>query len=94
MKNFRNMAAAAMMIVTVTLSTFAADGILVAGKDGILISDKSAKTTKKSYKLQPCTQNSGILVAGFTGILVAGFTGILVAGASQTPVNCGILISD
>lgn len=62
---------------------------------GILLSDGLTKNDS-----QPCTQttkdsdkvDNGILVT-FTGILVT-FTGILVTVKDETPVNCGILLSD
>ena len=87
MKNLRNLLAVItlMAVLMVTAST---------AKAGIMLSDL------QSGDPQPCTQttgdstNWGILVTGLTGILVTGFTGILVTGAADTPVNCGIMLSD
>ena len=94
MKNIKNMIAAAMMTaVLLAGTTFADDGIIVAGFAG----------GSQNQCQQNASDNGGIIVAGFTGIIVAGFTGIIVAGLgsgndtnrNQT-VSCrdGILLSD
>lgn len=90
MKTFKNFfAVIAITAVLGVSSTFAGDGILVAGFDGEP-EDPCVAETKAAY-------NEGILVAGITGILVAGFTGILVAGVSGdsdgSQDTCGILVA-
>lgn len=90
MKNLRNMFAAILLVTVMSVTTtFAGDGILVAGFAG---DDNPCVEEVKA------TTNSGILVAGFTGILVAGFTGILVAGfngeeSAEGNDTCGILVA-
>ena len=93
MKNLKNMLAAITLTAVLMLGATSANA-------GILLSDLAGTVNQN-----PCTEqttkvdggiaiNDGIIVAGFTGIIVAGFTGIIVAGAADTPVNCGILMSD
>jgi hypothetical protein len=88
MKNLKNLLAAVTLMAVLMISATTANA-------GLLVSDFSG-----GGDTQSCTEtnggktNWGILVTGFTGILVTGFTGILVTGATDTPVNCGILMSD
>ncbi len=86
MKNLRNLMAGFILAITLMIGAGTANA-------GILLSDL------RGNEPQPCTEmknsekvDSGILVT-FTGILVT-FTGILVTVADDTPVNCGILLSD
>ncbi|MCC6328080.1 MAG: hypothetical protein IT174_06170 [Acidobacteria bacterium] len=98
MKNIKNIVAAFLIVTFLSVSTFAGDGILVTGRDGILVTGVAAEPT-------PCTASAvdgilvtgrdGILVTGFAGILVTGFTGILVTGLTGTSTcRGGLLISD
>ena len=87
MKNLRNLMMGFVLAATLMIGTGTANA-------GILLSDLRGNDP------QPCTEtksdsvkvDNGILVT-FTGILVT-FTGILVTVMDETPVNCGILLSD
>lgn len=101
MKSIKNLIAAITLASFLSISTFAADGILVGGRDGILVGGKSGRPTKSNACTSGGKINAGILVGGFTGILVGGFTGILVGGftgilvggaTGSTNTNCGILV--
>lgn len=98
MKNMRNIVAAIVMVTVLSVSTFA-EGIVVAGKDGIVVAGR-AEQRQKTSSCSGTTRESGIvvaggiLVAGLTGIVVAGFTGIVVAGSADTGnTNCGIVVA-
>lgn len=75
-------------MVLMVSTAFAGDGILVAGRDGILISDKGTCSQNAKDGIIIGDFSDGILVAGLTGILVAGFTGILV-GDKTNPCTTG-----
>ncbi|MFN6964923.1 MAG: hypothetical protein ACK4S4_14310 [Pyrinomonadaceae bacterium] len=99
MKNVRNfLAATVLSSILLVGSTFAGDGIIVAG----LTDDASGNACTVNEKVDNgiiVAGATGIIVAGFTGIIVAGFTGIIVAGAADSDTDCtkvdnGILISD
>jgi len=82
MKNLRN------LLATVTLTAVLMISVSTA-KAGILLSDL------KNGDSQPCTStkvDNGILVT-LSGILVT-LTGILVTVSDDTPVDCGILMTD
>lgn len=96
MKNIKNIVAAFVMVAVLNVSSAFA-GILVAGKDGILVAGKETKGTVCSSEVKVgnlLTSLMGILVAGKTGILVAGRDGILVAGKGCEQTRGGLLISD
>ena len=66
-----------------------------SAKTGLLVSDLT------NNNAQPCSEtkidsklNWGIVITGFTGIVITGFTGIVITGAIDSPVDCGILMSD
>jgi hypothetical protein len=88
MKNLKNLMAAVTLIAVLMIGATSANA-------GLLVSDFSG-----GDDTQPCTATNndktdwGIIVTGFTGIIVTGFTGIIVTGAADSPVDCGILMSD
>ena len=85
MKTIKHILTAIVLTAVLSIGTYAGDGILVVGREA---NDPATSRTQTT-----CTENSGILVVGFTGILVVGFTGILVVGVSQVPTtDCGILV--
>jgi hypothetical protein len=96
MKALRKTLATAMLIATILVgSTFAGDGIIIAGlaeKQTQPCTTTKGETTKVDNGII-VTDLDGIIIAGFTGIIIAGFTGIIIAGAKQTPVDCGIIIA-
>lgn len=59
---------------------------------GIIVTDAKGNTN------QPCTEQKGdkadwgIIITDFTGVVVWGFTGIIIVGASDTPVDCGVVV--
>lgn len=85
------------LMAMISLMTILMVGNVFAG--GLVLGDLT------SGDQQPCTTNQnekgwintdyGIIVNGITGIIVNGFTGIIVNGVTDdTPVNCGIILSD
>jgi hypothetical protein len=90
MKNLHKfITAAALSTVLMMGTTFSYGGIIVAGAK----SDEPCKETTKVDSGIIVAGATGIIVAGLTGIIVAGFTGIIVAGATETPVDCGIIVA-
>jgi hypothetical protein len=89
MKNLKNLMTGFILALALVLGVGTA-------KAGILMTDLKAETP------QPCTEtkgeatklNWGVIVQGFTGVIVQGFTGVIVQGATDTPVDCGILMTD
>jgi hypothetical protein len=88
MKNLKKLLTATTLFILLIVSASSA-------KAGLLVSDLVDNNP------QPCIETSkdskldwGIVVTGFTGIVVTGFTGIVITGAVDTPVDCGILMSD
>jgi hypothetical protein len=88
MKNLKNLltAIALMSVLMISVST---------AKAGILMSDFKASEeqicteTKKDSKT-----NWGIVITSLTGIVITSLTGIVITSAADTPVDCGILMSD
>lgn len=88
MKNLRNILATFLLVTTLMVSATSA-------KAGLLVSDLTNQNT------QICTETKedskpdwGVIVTGLTGVIVTGFTGVIVTGAVETPVDCGILMTD
>lgn len=103
MKNLKNLLAAGTLLAVMVLGTTVTNA-------GILMSDRSGNGGGTCGDNGDASLDMGIIVAGITGIIVAGRTGIIVAGRDgiivagkdgiivagkgDTPVNCGILMSD
>lgn len=88
MKNLRNLLA---MITFTVLLTIGAS----TAKAGILMSDlKGSDTPPACIEGKANKTDWGILMSDFTGIIITGFTGIIITSTSDTPVDCGILMSD
>lgn len=88
MKNLRN------LMATITLMAVLMIGASTANA-GILLTDGL-----KSDAPQPCTEKQGetktdwgIVITSFTGIVITSFTGIVITSATETPVDCGIVIT-
>jgi hypothetical protein len=88
MRKLRNILATFLLVMTLMVS-------VTSAKTGLLVSDLSDQNT------QPCIETNdnskldwGVIVTGFTGVIVTGFTGVIVTGAIETPVDCGILMTD
>jgi hypothetical protein len=88
MKNLRKLLTAVTLMAVLMISASTA-------RAGILMSDFKGNET------QPCTEtkmdsktNWGIVITSLTGIVITSFTGIVITSAVETPVDCGILMSD
>jgi hypothetical protein len=88
MKNLRNLLAVVTLAAVLMISASTA-------KAGILMSDL------KGNEPQPCTEtktdsktNWGIVITSLTGIVITSLSGIVITSAADTPVDCGILMSD
>ena len=85
------------MVATLLVSsTFAGDGIIIAGLTDRQQPQPCTTTKTETTKVDSgiiVTDLDGIIIAGLTGIIIAGFTGIIVTDVKQTPVNCGIIIA-
>ena len=96
MKALRNTLTTAVLIATLLVgTTFAGDGIIIAGLTDRQPTQQPCTASKDSSKFNSgiiVTDLGGIIIAGFTGIIIAGYTGIIIAGV-QEPVNCGIIIA-
>ena len=89
MKNLRNLIATVALLAVLMIGASAA-------KAGILMTDDLSKANPQS-----CTETKndtkidwGIVITNFTGIVITNFTGIVITNAVDTPVNCGIVITD
>lgn len=92
------------LITSITLMAVLVMGAISVNA-GILVSDRSACTTKQDGGII-LSDYTGIIVAGLTGIIVAGRDGIIVAGrdgiivAGKSSDSCqeesrgGIILSD
>jgi hypothetical protein len=82
MKNIKNTLRAATMLAVIAFgTTFANAGIIIGGL--------------QSDPVDPCTENTGIIIGGLTGIIIGGFTGIIIGGARGSDGStdpCGIII--
>lgn len=88
MKNLRNLLAAITLMVVLMVGTSSA-------KTGLLVSDLNGNNP------QPCSEKKddsktewGIIITSFTGIIITSFTGIIITDVVETPVDCGIIITD
>jgi hypothetical protein len=49
---------------------------------------------------QPCTDQKdtkmdwGVVITSITGVVITSITGVVITSAAETPVDCGILMSD
>lgn len=85
------------MIATFGLAVVMMMGVSTAnGKGGLLMADLTGGNTN-----EPCTEQKseskldwGIIITDFGGIIITDFTGIIIVAAAETPVDCGIIITD
>lgn len=70
-------------------------GSAESAKAGLLVSDLVDNNPETcTIKDSDSKLDWGIVVTGFTGIVITGFTGIVITGVADSPVDCGILMSD
>lgn len=88
MKNLKKMIATLGLAVVMMMTVSTANA-------GMIISDLTGGDTN-----QPCTEQKddktdwGMIITDFTGIIIHEFTGIIIVGATETPVDCGIIIHE
>lgn len=88
MKNLRNLLAAILLVMVLMVSTSSA-------KTGLLVSDLTDQNPQVCIETKNDTKlDWGVIVTGLTGVIVTGFTGVIVTGAADSPVDCGILMTD
>ena len=88
MKNLKNLLATITLMAVLLISAANA-------KAGILMSDLKSNDVPSCTETKDNTKaNWGIVITNFTGIVITSFTGIVITSATDTPVNCGILMSD
>jgi hypothetical protein len=88
MKNLRNLLTAVTLMVVLMIS-------VSTSKAGILMSDfKSGETQSCTETKTKFKTNWGIVITSLTGIVITSFTGIVITSAADTPVDCGILMTD
>ena len=87
MKNLKKMIAALGLTTAIAMTASTA-------KAGFLLTDLTDGDTN-----QPCTEKTdtsktdwGFILTDATGVVVHGFTGIIIVGATDTPVDCGVVV--
>lgn len=88
MKKIKNIAACMTLMVMLATATLAKDGIIITNLKG----DGTTKTgqcTESSPKVE-----SGIIITNIVGIIITNFMGIIITNVADTPVECGIIITN